>query len=161
MEGHKILAIAVASGRVGYVCLKDDQLLEWGITVKASKNTNEIVAYVQELIRAETPDVVVTEKCGKKCRKGKKSRKLINAITEIASHNELLDISVERVQHFRSKYEEADALVTRFPDLIGYLPERKRRIFEFEPRNMIIFEALSMAEQVRSGPPEALAAAMG
>ena len=59
------------------------------------------------------------------------------------------------------KYEEAESAVKRHPDLIGYLPEKKRRFFETEPRNMIVFDALALAEEVINGPPDKLAAAMG
>ena len=161
MAALRVLSIAVASGRVGYVCLQGRQLLDWGITIKATESTGNIVAFTQELIATLKPDVLVTEKCGPKCRKGTRTRELIQAIAELASHNELLDVSVERTQRFSSKYEEADELLSRHPDLEGYRPKKKRRIFEFEPRGMILFEALAMAEKVTKGPPEILAAAMG
>ena len=41
------------------------------------------------------------------------------------------------------------------------MPERKRRIFDFEQQNTIIFEALALAEREIQGPPEKLAAAVG
>lgn len=161
MAALRVLSIAVASGRVGYVCLQGRQLLDWGITVKATESTGNIVAFTQELIAKLKPDVLVTEKCSPKSRKGKKTKELIQTIAELASHNELLDVSIERTQKFSSKYEEADALLKRHPDLEGYRPKKKRRIYEFEPRSMILFEALAMAEDVIKGPPEKLAAAMG
>ena len=46
----RVLSIAVASGRAGYVCLQGTQLLDWGITVKAVKTGTELVGFVQELI---------------------------------------------------------------------------------------------------------------
>lgn len=161
MAALKVLSIAVASGRAGYVYLQGTKLLDWGITVKGVKDLSEIAGFVQSLINELKPDVVVTEKCDEASRKGQKTRELIHAIAETASHNYVLDVSVPRVQNYQSKYEEAQHLVKKYPDLIGYLPARKRRIFDFEPRNMIIFEALALAEQVIFGPPDTLAAAMG
>jgi len=116
---------------------------------------------VQGLIDTLQPKVVVTEKCDEASKKGWRAKRLISAIAERASHNYVLDVSVQRPRTFPSKYEEAEALVSRHPDLTGYLPERKRRFYEFEPRNMIIFEALALAEAVIHGPPEKLAATMG
>ncbi len=172
MAALKVLAIAVASGRVGYVFLdgkrleagqrpQRPRLVDWAVTTTVSGKASDLVAFVQELINTLKPDVVVTEKCDKHCRKGSRTRKLINAIAELASHNYVLDVAVSRPRVFQSKYEEAEAAVDRHPDLIGYLPDKKRRFFEFEPRNMIVFEALALAEDVINGSPNNLAAAMG
>ena len=161
MATLRVLAIAVASGRAGYVFVQGSQLLDWGITVKAVKTGTELVGFVQNLINELKPDVVVTENCGVGCRKGRRTKELIGSIAAIASHNEVLDVSVERPRHHQSKYEEAAELAERYPDIRGYLPARKRRIFDFEPRGMVIFEAIALAEAVRDGPPERLATAMG
>ena len=161
MAALRVLSIAVASGRAGYVYLVGGQLCDWGITVRAAKSATELAGFVQSLINELKPDVVVTEKCDEECRKGIRSRKLIQTIAETASHNYVLDVSVTRPRTYPSKYEEAEQLAKRYPDVAGYLPERKRRIFDFEPRGMIIFEALALAERVIFGPPDALAAEMG
>lgn len=157
----RVLSVAVASGRAGYVFLEGYQLLDWGITVKAVKTGTELVGFVQELINTLKPDVVVTEVTDKRSRKGTRAKSLIRSIAEIASHNEVLDVSVERPRIFPSKYEEAEEIADRYPDIRGYLPKRKRRNFDFEPRGMVIFEAIALAEEVINGPPKKLAAAMG
>jgi hypothetical protein len=161
MAALRVLSVAVATGRVGYVFLEGTKLLDWAVTTRISKKSSDLVGYLQELINTLKPDVVVTEKCDDDCRKGTRAKRLIASITELASHNYVLDVSVPRPRTFQSKYEEAENLVSRHPDLIGYLPEKKRRFFDFEPRNMIVFEALALAEAVIFGPSEKLAAAMG
>jgi hypothetical protein len=161
MAALRVLSVAVATGRVGYVFLEGTKLLDRAVTTRVSRKSRDLVGYVQELINTLKPDVVVTEKCDDDCKKGSRARKLIASITELASHNYVLDVSVPRPRDFQSKYEEAESLVSRHPDLIGYLPEKKRRFYDFEPRNMIVFEALALAEAVIYGPPERLAAAMG
>ncbi|WP_299919336.1 hypothetical protein [uncultured Roseobacter sp.] len=161
MEALSVLAIAVASGKAGYVFLQDGKLQDWGITVKAVKSGTDLVGFVQGLINELKPDVVVTEHCGENCRKGKNSRSLIGSIAQLASHNMVLDVSVDRPRTYPSKYEEAEALAALHPEIAGYLPDRKRRIFDFEPRGMVLFEALALAEEVIKGPPTRLASAMG
>lgn len=161
MAAVRILSIAVASGRAGYVFLQGSQLLDWGIAVKATKTGSEMMGFVQELINELKPDVVVTEKLTKACRKGKRAKELIGSIAALASHNMVLDVAVERPRTFPSKYEEAQHLARMHPEVAGYLPKRKRRLFDFEPRGMVIFEAIAMAEAVGSGPPVQLAAATG
>lgn len=157
----KVLAVAVASGRAGYVYLQDNKLVDWGITVKATNSAAELSEFVQSIINQLRPDVVVAEKCDENCRKGAKTKRFIKAITDLTSHNYVLDVSVPRPRLYQSKYEEAFALAGKYPEIAGYLPKQKRRIFDFEPRGMVLFEALALAEQVILGPPEQLAAAMG
>lgn len=148
MARLKVLAIAVATGRVGYVYLIGNKLRDWGMSRKASRSTAEAAAQAQTWINELKPDVVVTEKLHRHSRKGSKTRDLIAAIARVASHNYLLDVAVNRVQNFPCKYTEAKALVDRFPILSAWLP-RKRRIWEPEPRSTIYFEALALALAVQ------------
>jgi hypothetical protein len=161
MAALSVLAIAVASGKVGYVFLHHGRLQDWGITVKAAKNGGDLVGLVQSLINEWQPAVVVTEDCGDGCRKGDKTKRLIRSLSELASHNAVLDVSVPRPRTFQSKYEEAQVLVAKHPEIAGHLPAQRRRIFDFEPRGMVLFEALALAHEVMRGPPTKLAAAMG
>ncbi|NBB81347.1 MAG: hypothetical protein GVY36_18220, partial [Verrucomicrobia bacterium] len=131
--------------------LQDSHLVDWGIAIKAVKSASEFVGFVQTLINELKPDIVVTEKITETCRKGKRARSLISAIADIASHNPVLDVSVERPRGFPSKYEEAEYLVRKHPELIGYAPKQKRRLFDFEPRGMVLFEALALALVVDHG----------
>ena len=107
METLSILAIAVASGKAGYVYLSDGTLQDWGITVKAAKTGSDLVGFAQGLINDLRPDVVVTEDCGKGSRKGANTRRLIQSVVELASHNAVLDVAVPRLRRYPSKYEEA------------------------------------------------------
>lgn len=161
MAALSVLAIAVASGKVGYVFLSDGKLQDWGTVIKAARSTGDLVEFSQRLINELRPDVVVTEKCGEGCRKGRRARDFIQSLAALASHNMVLDVSVDRPRAYPSKYDEAVALTDEFPDLRGYLPKSKRRIFDYEPRTMVIFEALALAKEVMQGPPAQLAAAMG
>lgn len=146
----RVLAIAVASRRAGYVLLQDGQLRDWGIVSNATKSRREFMRFVQELIDDLRPEAVVTEKTGTGCRKGKRNQALIDCIAALASRNSVYDISVERPYEFPTKYEEAAELVERYPDLIGYLPKQRRRIFDSEPRGMVLFEALLLASNAKS-----------
>ncbi len=161
MAALSVLAIAVASSKVGYVYLSDGKLQDWCTAVKAAQSSGDLVGYVQELINTLKPDVIVTEKCDTDCRKGTKSKTLIGAVAELASHNSVLDVAVSRPRSFPSKYDEADALVEQYPEIAAYLPKQRRRIFDFEPRNMILFEALALANEVINRSPAQLAIAMG
>lgn len=160
MAALRFLAVAVAKGRVGYVYIADGELLDWGLSVKAVKSSNNLAAWLQRLINDLKPDVVITEKDTVNCRKGKRAKRLSATARELASHNYVLDVSVEKQRDHVCKYTQAQALVVRYPELEGWLP-KKRPYFGSEPRNTILFEALAMAEQVMFGPPDRLAAAMG
>ena len=160
MAALRVLAIAVAKGRAGYVYLVDGELQDWNISLKAVKSANNLAEWVQRLINELKPDVVVTEKITKDCRKGRKTKRLIKTAAELASHNYVLDVSVERPRNHPCKYTEAEELTGQYPELRGWLP-KKRRYFGNEPRNTILFEALALAEVILKGPPLQLARAMG
>ena len=160
MTALSVLGIAVAKGRAGYVYLSNGDLRDWQVSLKAVSSGTEMAGWVQERISDLKPDVVVTEVLTKSSRKGDKTQRLIAVAADTASHNSVLDVSVARAQNFSCKYEEAAALAELYPELHGWVP-RKRRLWDSEPRNTILFEALALACAVIDGPPENLAAAMG
>ena len=155
------MTIAVATNKLGYVFVINGRLQDWSTAVAPTKSTSHMVGFVQGLINDLRPDVLVTETRGERCRKGAVSQSLIQAIQELASHNAVLDVAIPRRQRFPSKYEEATALAERYPEIAGYLPKEKRRFFDYEPRNMILFEALALADDILNRSPEQMAMVMG
>jgi len=160
MTACRVLAFAAVSERIGTILMIDGQLREWKVSEQAAMSSNDAAGYAQEMINFYKPNVVVTERLRNDCRKGKHTRGLIAAMALVADQNYVLDISIERRQRYANKYDEAEALVAGYPDLLGWLP-KKRRIFDREPRSMVLFEALSLARSVASGSTTDLAAAMG
>lgn len=160
MARYRILAVAAASGRVGYAFLVGDKLKDWHVSYTAAKSSIKAAAEAQKWINRLKPDVVVTEKAEEAVRKGKKTKAIIEAIAGTAEHNYLLDVSVARSHDYANKYEEAAALARQYPEIQAWLP-KKRRFFDNEPRNTVLFEALSFAESIRRGGSIGLAASMG
>lgn len=150
-ERLKVLAIAVATGRIGYVFMIGGELRDWGISRKASKSPDLAAKQAKSWIAHLKPDVVVTEKTDDSSRKGEKTKLLINAITNVTAEAFLLDVAVTRIKLFKDKYTEANALAEQFPELKAWVP-KKPRIWEAEPRNTTYFEALSLALQVQPEP---------
>lgn len=144
MARLKVLAIAVATGRVGYVFLDGRRLIDWQVSKKASRSTKQARTYAQKWITCFNPDVVVTERTTKPCRKGDHAKDIIAAIAKVAEGADLLDVSVPRLRAFKNKYEEARDLVSQFPDLQARLP-KEPRIWQSEPFSTTYFEALALA----------------
>ena len=147
MATLRILAFAAATGRVGSVFLVDGKLVDWHISNKAAENGVAAAGHAQALINDLVPDVVVTEEAEKTSHKGLHTLALIAAIARTAEHNHLLDVSVPRQHRYGNKYAEADALVEQFPELAPWKP-MKRRFYDNEPRNTVLFEALALALQL-------------
>lgn len=147
MGALRVLAFAAATGRVGSVFLVGDRLLDWQISDKAADSGVDAAAHAQALINNLTPDVVVTEELETASHKGKHTLALIAAIARTAEHNNLLDVSVPREHRYPNKYAEADALVEQYPELAPWKP-MKRRFYDNEPRNTVLFEALALANQM-------------
>ncbi len=147
MARLKVLVIAAATGRIGYVYLIGGKLKHWTMSVKASKSPELAAKQTTLWIEELEPDVVITEKIGKHSHKGKLTKQLIATITKVAENRYLNVVVVPRVQNFQNKYEEAKELAKQYPDILPWMPKRPR-IWESEPRNMIYFEALALALEV-------------
>lgn len=155
---RRLLAIAASTGRVGYVFIVGKHLTDWRVSEKASKTSKTAASETQKWINELQPDVVVTEKVGRRAKKDGKTLEINAAMARTAEHNYLLDVSVERDPELPNKYDEAKAQAERFPEIAAWLP-RKRRFFDNEPRNIVLFEALTLAESILDCPPPALARA--
>ena len=147
MRRLRVLAIAVATGRIGYVFLVGDQLKDWGLSRKASRNPKLAAVQANKWITNLRPDIVVTEKVPPHSTKSAKTRSLIEAIQFVTAKANVLDMFVHHTSAFRNKYEEAKHLGERFPEIAAWVP-RARRIWEPEPKNTVLFEALALASVV-------------
>ena len=156
MAALRLLSIAVGSGKVAYVYLVGDQLMDWRISDRASVSPKTAARMVQTWISDQRPEAVATEKIDTAKRKGDKTKELIAAMAKVAANNYLLDVSVAREHPFANKYEEAAALADRYPELLPWVP-KKRRLFDNEPRNTVLFEALAQALVVLRGPKPSIA----
>lgn len=148
VEGPRVLAFAAATGRVGSVFLIGDRLIDWHISNKAAESKVEAAGHAQTLINRFVPDVVVTEDLEAASSKGEHTLSLLSAISTTAAHNGLFDVSVPRKHLYANKYVEADALVEEYPELAPWKPAQ-RRFYDNEPRNTVLFEALSLALLMR------------
>ena len=153
---RRLLAIAAATGRVGYVFFIGKHLTDWRVSEKAAKSSEKAAGEVEKWINQLQPDVVVTEKVGRRAKKDGKTLEINAAMARTAEHNYLLDVAVERDPVLPNKYDEAKAQAKRFPEIAAWLP-KKRRFFDNEPRNIVLFEALTLAESILNGPMPALA----
>ena len=144
MRRLKILAMAVATGRIGYVFVIGDKLKDWGLSRKASRSPALAALQAETWLNHLKPDIVITEKVPPLSTKSQKTRSLIEAIQSIAASANVLDMFVARNSLFSNKYAEAAHLGERFPEISAWVP-RPRRIWEPEPKNTVLFEALALA----------------
>lgn len=147
----RVMAIAVASGRVGYVFLIGKTLKLFELSCKASKSPRRATKKVEAWIGYLRPDVIITEKITSASRKGAETHQLIEEITRVADDAPMNNAEVVREQPFCNKYEEAAAYGERFPEIRPWVPKMPP-IWLPEPRNTIYFEALSLALAVIDEP---------
>lgn len=142
---QRTLALAAASGRVGFVFFIGKDLKDWRISGKASSSAFEAAKQTRAWIRYLEPDVVICEALDKYSRKGEKTTQIIEAIAKVAADSPVLDIRVPKSRTNTNKYDQARGYAERFSELLMFLPKRPK-LWEAEPRNMIYFEALSLVE---------------
>jgi len=137
-----------------------DEILYWKMSTKAALSGTLAAEFALALIDEFSPNVVITEQLANAQRKGKHTKLIIQAIATTAKDAAVLDMEVARENPYKNKYEEADVLIDLYP-IMAPLRPKVRKYFDNEPRSTVLFEALSLAESVKRGPTEQLAAAMG
>lgn len=149
MAEFRVLGIAVSSTRIGYVLLANDKLVDWGVSGAATDSPKKAAAKTKELIDLLKPEAVITELPGSNKRKRGKTLKLMEAITCAAQASSTTSVTTTRLRRFKDKYQEAQALAAEFPELAPRLA-KKPKIWLSEPRRMILFEALALAQRLRA-----------
>jgi len=143
-ERKRILAVAVASGKVAYIFLIDGKLKDWHCSRAASLSAPKGRSLLRRAVARLEPDLVVSEDPFKPTRKSGSSMDILFALVQELTDSATPHQLVQRDQQFANKYEEAQALARRFPALAPWLPKTPN-IWEAEPVSAIYFEALSMA----------------
>lgn len=160
MTALRLLAVAAVSRHVAYAFFVGDRLMDWKISDRASDTPEAASRAVAQWIVDLGPTAVVSERPDTAARKGAKAKALIAAIAEAAREAGIVHVAVARERTFPNKYAEAAFYAARYPDLLPWLPE-KRRFYENEPRNPILFEAVALADMVLRDPTTELARALG
>ncbi|AGI68690.1 hypothetical protein OAN307_c31560 [Octadecabacter antarcticus 307] len=143
-ERKRVLAIAVASGKVAYVFLIDGKLKDWHCSRAASLSAPKGRSLFRRAVARFEPSLVVTEDPFKPTRKSGISLEVLNALVQELTDSATPHHLVQRDQQFANKYHEAQSLAKRFPAIAPWLPKTPK-IWEAEPVSAIYFEALSMA----------------
>jgi hypothetical protein len=143
-ERKRVLAIAVASGKVAYVFLIDGKLKDWHCSRAASLSAPKGRSLFRRAVARFEPSLVVTEDPFKPTRKSGSALQVLNALVQDLTDSATPHRLVQRDQQFANKYDEAQALADRFPAIAPWLPKTPK-IWEAEPVSAIYFEALSMA----------------
>ncbi|MEO7221675.1 MAG: hypothetical protein ABIY37_04315 [Devosia sp.] len=153
MIRRRLLALAAASQKIGFVYLQGREVLDWGLARKASHSVDAAFDQAAAWIDFYKPSRVVTEAIDGGTRKGKHTISLIHAFGAAARDRRVRLIAVPRRRQHLNKYVEAGALAAKHPPLGPWLPNA-RRSWESEPHKIIIFEALSLAEGYMTGEGE-------
>ena len=141
----RFIGFAAASGRVGMVYMEDGQLVCWKMSSLAATCPEAAAAYAAKLIARYTPDWVILEDAEQARCKGKRTKRLIAAMARVAQKSAANVMIVQRRQPFKNKYEEAEALTRKHPELSA-IALKRRRVFDLEPRATVVFEAVALIE---------------
>ena len=140
---RRLLGIAASHGKIGFAYLVDGELMDWGLSVKASRSFDEAFKRLTAWAVYYRPDVVVAELIEDQSRKGAHTRMLIRAAESAANNTKAEFVEIAPPATGMNKYAAAASLAVEFPQIEPWLP-RKRRPWEPEPRNIIYFEALAL-----------------
>lgn len=150
---RQVLGVAAASTKLGHIFLIDGVPYDWGASKESSGSPQQAFEYTRKKIAYYRPDLLVTELVTDESKKGQYSRSLINMIAKAAQEANIKWCLVARNQAYANKYQEAQALAKRFPELKATLPGR-RYWWQTEDPRMIIFEALALSLSIIDGTNE-------
>ena len=147
-RNFRTLAIAAASGRVGFILMRGNTPVDWGMSRKASSSPKALYKVMTQWIEKLQPDMIVSELAYSSTHKGARTHKLLEAANKQADEASCLNVTVIRKQQYGNKYIEAAALAKCYPTLEPWLPEKPPAWLP-EPRAMIYFEALALIEAIK------------
>ena len=139
----KCVALAASSSKVGLVCLEGAELLDWEISIDASRSVEDAFSQATYWLRYYRPEIVITEQFTDRSRKGPNTRAVVEAIRAAADDLDIPWIEILPVKRFETKFAAAADVATQYPQLEPWLPEPRRR-WEAEDRNIILFEAMAL-----------------
>lgn len=142
-RAQRVVGFAVGTGKIGLAYLVDGELMDWRLSIKASRSFDKAFNQALAWINYYSPEVVVLEEIAPDTRKGAHTRSLLLAIESAANNANVEHVRIPRPVIGPNKYAEAAALAEEFPQIGQWLP-RPRRLWETEPLGTIYFEALSL-----------------
>lgn len=148
-----ILAVGASTGRVGFVYLEDGKCVKWRMSRQAAKSTQNAARVVQSWIDDLSPDLLISEKPETACRKGARTKSILETIGTLFDKADGLNVRLTRHQSYQNKFEEAKALARTYPELKHLCPLQPP-LWMPEPRCMTYFEALSFVEQIKAKPSD-------
>ena len=144
----RILAFAVATGQTATVFVVDGKLMDWQMWREATGCPTRTRSELRVMIAKLNPTLIISEDPdGPKCRKRGKSLKLLRVLVQAAADEPVTHLKLERPRRYENRYEEAEALCRRFPEIAAWCP-KKVKSYESEPRSLTYFEALAYVAEV-------------
>jgi hypothetical protein len=136
------MGIAIGSGRIGFAYLVDGELMDWKLSIEASRSETQAFEQASRWIGYYQLDALVLEDPALS-RKGAYSLELHAAVVRAAGSAGVPMVLVQHGRTAPNKYAEAAELAEEFPQIAPWLPD-KRRLWEKEPINIVLFEALAL-----------------
>jgi hypothetical protein len=155
----RLMAAAAGTGRVGIVFLIGHELKDWVVSDRAAEGPEAAAVVATDWIKRLAPTVFVTETADGSPRKGETAKSLVAAMAEVARTRGCLMLTERRSLAERTKHDAAAGLAERYPELAQWLP-KPRKIYDAEPWNIVLFEALELAEAALRRPTTGLARAL-
>ncbi|MEP3893171.1 MAG: hypothetical protein ABJN52_04155 [Litorimonas sp.] len=146
---RKVMGLALASGKVGHVVLRDGKLLDWKVSKVAARSSHRMQQVLQSWLEIHNPDCVITEDINPYSRKSERTLSVMKAAEGVVVAFGCEHRPLPRERHFANKYLEIEALAECYPAIAPWAPA-PRKCYEPEPLNTILFEALALVEQSKS-----------
>jgi Holliday junction resolvasome RuvABC endonuclease subunit len=149
----RVLAIHPNHRGFGFVVFEwGERLIDWGLKTAKDDTNTQCMKVIENLIELYTPDVIVIEDVvARSTRRGPRVKNLIRRISRLATQKRIQCIRFSRAKimetfagTLRNKYQVANIIAAKLPELARRLPKPRKAWMPEDPR-MSIFGATALA----------------
>jgi RNase H-fold protein (predicted Holliday junction resolvase) len=153
-QPKRILAIDPTPRGLGFAVLEGPiHLVDWGVKEVRSNKNERCLGLIEEMIDRYCPDAIVVEEYdGRGSRRCSRVAELIKSASRLATKRKIKVGRISRSEvrdafsesHAYTKHQIAEAIASRFPELVPRLP-RFRKAWMPEDNRMNVFDAVAFA----------------
>ncbi|WP_417519742.1 hypothetical protein [Minwuia sp.] len=146
-----MIVCAISTQGLATVCLSGATLKHWQLSRALLADHQKARSGLRLLALRFEIDAFVIENPFDHCRKGLKSRSLMQVLIQTVEDEAFHVIRLRRLRLYQNRLAEARAMAFRFPPIAPHCPKPWPPRTN-PPRDILYFEALAMAAQVLDNP---------
>ena len=149
-SNERILSFAVGNDQLALILLVHRMVVHCESWRRVKAHPTMARSVLRTAIASYEPTILACERPYGLCRKQGVNLKLLQTLVQAIMDEPIPHHLLNRQQPYRNRYEEAEALTERFPEMARWCPKQPHYP-DTAPRSLVYFEALAYAVEVLDG----------